>query len=130
MSIFLRNDSLSITEADIALCTDINLLLDWKIKIDTDLANMTHQINNAKELARQTGQYADSGWFARIRIAKRFTGQMSQLIQNRVKKLRSEQHQHKVLTHDRAFVLICKAKLSKELFLEIAEEANELVQGV
>lgn len=127
MSIVLKNKSLNITEADIALCSDMNLLLDWKIKIDTEINAIKAQIEQAKIEYQFDDKPADKKWLLKAITAKKFHGQFSQLIQNRLKKLRTEQKEENRIAHDRAFVLSAKKILDNDTFMKIVSEANQVL---
>lgn len=126
MSIVLKNKSLNITEADIALCSDMNLLLDWKIKIDSEINAIKSQVEQAKIEYQYDNKPADKKWLVKAIAAKKFHGQFSQLIQNRIKKLRTEQKEENRIAHDRAFVLCAKKILDNDLFMRIVSEANQV----
>ena len=128
MSIILRSTTLNITEADIALCTDTNLLIDWKIKVDAEINSINSQIERAKIEYKEENKPADRRWFLKAQIAKKYHGQISQLLQNRLSKIRTERREANNIAHDRAFVLAAKKILSKEVFMEIVAEANYLLE--
>ena len=129
MAFILKNDTLNITEKDIESCNDFETLLNWKYTIDAEIAGISSQIENAKAKAKMEGVYSDNVSMARAKAAKRFQGILSQKIQQRLSQLRKQDTHERNLTHDRAFVLVCKTRLSKELFLEIAEEVNRMIGG-
>lgn len=127
MSIILKNSTLNITEADIALCTDCNLLLDWKIKVDAEINSIKSQIERAKIEYQEENKPASRKWLLKAETAKKYHGQISQLIQNRVKKLRIEMHEANTIAHDRAFILAAKKILSTEVFMQIVAETKYLL---
>lgn len=127
MSILLKNSTLNITEADIALCTDPNLLLDWKVKIDAEINSIKSQIERAKIEYQEENKPADRKWLLKAETAKRYHGQISQLMQIRLKKIRIEIHEANIIANDRAFVVAARRILSKELFMEILAETKSLL---
>lgn len=127
MSIILKNSTLNITEADIALCTDVNLLIDWKIKVDAEINSIRLQIEKAKVRYQEENKPTDKMWLLRAEAARKYHGQISQLIQNRVKKVRIEQHNANNAARERTFIIAAKKILSNELFMEIIAETEQLL---
>ena len=56
---------------------DMDGLLELKMAVDEDLAQVSCQLDLAKAKASSTGQYSDPDWFSRATMAKRIKGLLS-----------------------------------------------------
>ena len=65
-------------------------LLELKELIDEDLLHIGNQLLQAKQEVVTNGVYSDTDWFRRATFAKKVKGQLSQKIQNEMRKRRKD----------------------------------------
>ena len=65
-------------------------LLELKELIDEDLLRIGNQLLRAKQEVITNGMYADTDWYRKATFAKKIKGQLSQKIQNELRKRRRE----------------------------------------
>ena len=86
------NVKMQISQGDLRAATD-DELLGLKVIVDTEIAKIGSQLSLAKSKARK-GEYSDSAWFNRAKMAKKLLGQLSQRIQNELARRRAERRKN------------------------------------
>lgn len=122
----LKNEKLGITEFDIKDCNDIDQLLEWKMEIIKDIAEMTHDINLAK-VKREMGEYSDPVWYFNALHAKKCQGMLDQMIATRLRVLRVvKEETNKDQNEDlmRRFAEVAAEELPEKTFLTILKKAQ------
>jgi hypothetical protein len=61
-------------------------LLDLKTVVDDDIGHIAAQLSQARADRLTNGEYADPQWYHRATTAKRIKGQLSQRIQNEIRR--------------------------------------------
>ena len=127
MSKTLRNNRLNITEYDIKECSDTVQLLEWKMEVDKDSAEISQQINIAKAKALG-GEYSDPIWFQNAIGAKKCQGMLSQMIQNRISMLNKENKEIQNNKNEnmlKRFMEIASQELPEKTFLKLLNKTEE-----
>jgi hypothetical protein len=101
-------------------------LLERKQKLDSEIADIKQQLEQARLVKHLTGQYADRDWYIRANAALRHKGQESQAIQIALSRLKTQKKERPDTLEGR-FVEIARQKLADEVFTDILSEARELI---
>lgn len=117
----IEKQELVITYADVDKCSDIDVLLKWKLDVDDHNSHAERQITRAKASLQSEGEYADPEWFSRVTYYKRRLGQLSQRIQNRIRELRPKAPNAGIQNH---FMDVARLYLSPDMFKTILDQAK------
>jgi hypothetical protein len=123
----LKNTKLGITEDDVKMCNDVDQLLEWKMVVVKDIAEMSHDINMAK-LKREQGEESDSTWYYNAIYAKKCQGLLDQAIASRLRMLKIVKEEKKQDNDDdlmRRFVEIASTELPQKTFLKLVKMAQK-----
>ena len=101
-------------------------LLARKQKLDSEMADIKLQLEQARLIKHQTGQYAEREWYLRANNALRGKGLESQAIQLELSRRKEKQRNKRPDTLEGRFVEIARQKLAEEVFTDILSEAREL----
>jgi len=107
-------------------------LLDLKVLVDENTAQIREQLDSAKSDAAATGIYADRNWFRSATAAMRIKGQLGQRIQNEIRRKKQlEKEERQMEQHDREWLLmramdeVLTSEQKQRVVLKVAE-----LQGV
>lgn len=103
-------------------------LSDLKTKVDMSIAQLEHDISEAKMTAQATGEYASPSWYAGINRIKRIRGQQSQCIQTELGARSRIVKQKNNKTLASCFMEVARQTLSKEGFSMIMEAAQAMAE--
>jgi hypothetical protein len=94
-------------------------LIDLKLQIDSELADIKRQIQAAKTRLATTGEYSNPEWFARISAARQIKGYQSQLLQSKIAK----KSKVRSVGVGQIFMEIAQRELPQDLFAKLLEAA-------
>jgi hypothetical protein len=112
---------------DLSGLTDDELMA-VKLSVETDMASVKQQLDEAKGNARAYGEYSDPDWYSRANGAKRFLGITHQKILGEISQRRRSRGSENTLSFERAFVQAAKLRLTEALFYDLVDEANRAVE--
>lgn len=96
-------------------------LIDLRISLDTNIASIKTQIEDAQTKRIETGEYADSAWFRSAQNARRHMSRSVQLINLQLRKNK----QFRNIPFTKCFFDICKERLSSDEFNTIRQIAEK-----
>lgn len=89
-----------------------------------ECARIEMQIISAKGAAQQTGEYADSDWFARVNAALRMAKAKKQTLARKRADLAKQKRKESQDTRERMFIEFSRALLPKDKYLAIWDEVD------
>lgn len=114
-----------LTSEDIEACKDPAVLQEWKIYLESSIADANVKINTAKGVAASKGDFMDPEKYQRLISYKKVLGFLHQRILFQQRLLKEE---NKMIEHfPRIFMQTAKAILSEEEYEKIRTKAQELM---
>jgi len=89
-----------------------------------DMTQIRAQLDSAKALARQNGNYADANWFARATTALHIRGREHQMLQLEFAKKRKAANRAQGVQFERQFMYAAKRILPDEMYQAIIRAAH------
>lgn len=108
--------------------TDKKKLLDIKTELDLCIFNITQQLEDYKVDYEENGVSGDYSWFRSAKLKKKLYGAMNQIIQNRLKELKTKKASENKKSFERVFIDIAKGYLRKADFEEILSRTLEEIK--
>jgi len=97
-------------------------LMDLKDKLITEITSIKYDLEDAKSMQAETGEYSDSEWFRNATFALRTKQRQIQKLQW-LSKERKKAHYASLKPLSDHFMDVCKEELAEEDFKALKEEA-------
>ena len=96
--------------------------------LESDMARIRMQIEEAKTRVIERGEYSDGDWFRRANYALRQKGREHQNVLREIGRLNRERRASQATTFEKAFIDAAKRRLDKAVFADLAGEAHDAVR--
>lgn len=121
----IKDPNSLLNSEDIEQCKDINVLLEWKVYLESSMAEADVRINTAKGVAASKGEFMEPAKYQSLMSYRKTLGFLHQRITFQQRLLKEE---NKMIDHfPRIFMQTAKSMLAEDEYEKIHNKAMELM---